>query len=311
MDVAVVGGANMDYLARGPALPRPGETISGDEFQQAPGGKGANQAVGAARLGARVGFVARLGEDAAGDELRRRLESEGVDTAWLVRDAGAATGVAVIQVDREGEKQILTAPGANLRLSVSDLERAAPALRSARVMLCQLEVPVETVLAAARIACDAGARVVLDPAPAVPLPDDLIELLEVIRPDTAEAGVLTGVHVTDRSSAREAARRLLARGAHAAVVQAGGEGDLLVWDGGELLLPHYRVHTVDSTGAGDAFAAALSVLLAEDRPLPEAARFASAAAALTTTKLGAQAALPRRDEVEALLSAGDTRPRRS
>ena len=301
-DVVVVGGANVDYLVRGPALPTPGATVRGTEFQEAPGGKGANQAVAAARLGAHVALVARVGADRRGDDLLERLAAEGVETCYVVRDQSERTGVAVVQVDARGEKQILTAPGANLRLGVGDVEAAGPLIRSARVLLTQLEAPLDTAMEAARVAHDAGARVVLDPAPAIPLPDELLRLLDVIRPNAGEARVLTSVEVRDRASARRAADVLLARGAGAAVVQAGGEGNLLVWSSGEYWLPHIPVVSVDATGAGDAFAAALAVQLAEECSLPEAGRFASAAAALATMKLGAQAALPGRAEVLALLA---------
>jgi ribokinase len=301
-DVVVVGGANMDYLARGPELPKPGGTVQGDEFQEAPGGKGANQAVAAARLGARVAFVGRVGGDARGDAVVERIVAEGVDTRFVIRDAGAPTGVAVIQVDRRGEKQILTAPGANRRLGVGDVEAAAAVIRATRVLLAQLEPPLDTVMEAARLARDVGARVVLDPAPPTELPDELLRSVDVIRPNAGEAEVLTKVRVRDRASARKAAGALIARGVAVAVVQAGPEGNLMMWRDGECWLPLIPVESVDATGAGDAFAAALAVALAEGRALPEAGRIASAAAALTTMKLGAQAALPRRDEVLALLA---------
>jgi len=301
-DVVVVGGANVDYLARGPALPTRGATVQGTEFQEAPGGKGANQAVAAARLGARVALVARVGADRRGDAVLECLAAEGVDARCVVRDQSERTGVAIIQVDAQGEKQILTAPGANLRLGVGDVEAAAPLIRNARVLLTQLEAPLDTVMEAARVARDAGVPVILDPAPPIPLPDELLGLLDVIRPNAGEARVLTGVEVRDRASAHRAADLLLARGVGAAAVQAGGEGNLLVWSGGECWLPLIPVVAVDATGAGDAFAGALAVQLAEGRPLPEAGQFANAAAALTTMKLGAQSALPRRNEVLALLT---------
>jgi ribokinase len=301
LDIAVVGGANMDYLARGPRLPTPGDTVQGSEFQEAPGGKGANQAIAAARLGARVAFVARVGQDAPGDAVCERLAAEGVDARYVARDRDSPTGVAVIHVDARGEKQILTAPGANRRLGVSDVQLAAPAIRSARVVLMQLEPPVATVTAAAELGRSAGALVMLDPAPPAELPEELFGMLDVIRPNAGEAEALTGVEVADQRTARDAARRLLERGVGTAVVQAGSEGDLMVWGGGECWLPRIPVKSVDATGAGDAFAAAFAVMLAEGRALPEAGRFASGAAALTTTKLGAQAALPRREEVLALL----------
>jgi ribokinase len=303
-DVVVVGGANTDYLVRGPELPAPGQTVEGDEFQVGPGGKGANQAVAVARLGARVAFVARMGDDAWGEELLAQLAGEGVDVRHVLRGPGAPTGVALIMVDRNGRKQILTAPGANRHLTVADVE-AATAIREARVVLSQLEVPLETVAAALRLAREAGAKVVLDPAPAIPLPDEVLRLVDLVRANSSEAEVLTGVKVRDRASARQAAEQLLKREAGAAVVQAGDEGNLLVWPGGECWTANVPVEAVDATGAGDAHAAALAVMLAEGRPLEEAGPFANAAAALATTKVGAQAGLPRRDAVLKLL-AGTT-----
>ncbi len=301
-DVVVVGGINTDFLARGPELPRPGDTVEGTDFQEAPGGKGANQAVAAARLGARVALVARVGTDARGDSALLQLGREGVDTSCVVRDAAAPTGAAVIAVDERGEKQILAVPGANHRLTEGGVAAAETVILGARVLLLQLEVPVEVVLAAARVARTGGARIVLDPAPPRPLPEAIFPLLDVIRPNAGEARALTGVAVADRESARAAARELLARGVGAAAVQAGDAGDLVVWGGGECWLPRLPVRSVDATGAGDAFAAALAVALAGAQSLEQAARFANAAAALATTRLGAQAGLPQRVEVERLLA---------
>jgi ribokinase len=304
-DVVVVGSANWDFLVRGPSLPTPGGTVRGETFQEAPGGKGANQAVAAARLGGRVAFVGRVGADEYGERIIARLRAERVDTQYVVRDLEGASGVAVIQVGGDGEKQILTAPGANARLSVANVQAARTSIESAAVLLVQLEASLDVVETSARIAHEAGVRVVLDPAPALPLPDSLVRRVHLIRPNAEEAGIVTGVAVHDRATAGEAARVLLRRGVHAAVVQAGPEGDLLVWshDGAERerWMPRIPVEAIDATGAGDAFAAALAVMVASDRPFEEAGPFASAAAALTTTKLGAQAALPTRDEVDALL----------
>jgi ribokinase len=301
LDVAVVGKANIDYLVRGPRLPVPGQSVNGDAFQEAAGGKGANQAVGAARLGARVSLVARIGRDARGDAVLAALHDEGVGTRQVTRDPEEPTGIALCQVGASGEKQILSAAGANARLTAAFVRDAADVLRSARVVLCQLGVPLEAVAEAVRIGRAAGARVVLDPGPPAPLPDELIACLDLIRPNTSEAQVMTGIRVCDRDSARAAARDFLRRGARAAAVQAGEHGDLLLWEGGEVWLPRFQVERVDATGAGDAFASALAVQLAEGAPLPEAGRFASAAAALATTVLGAQASLPRREAVLALL----------
>lgn len=301
-DVVVVGSVNTDFLIRGPKLPTPGETALGEEFHEGPGGKGANQAVAAARLGARTALVARLGRDRRGDELAERLSAEGVDLRHVGRDAEAATGAAVILVDHRGEKEILIAPGANGRMSAADVDAAADLIRSARVVLCQLEIPLEVVLAACRMARTAGAKTILDPAPARPLPDELLRLLDVIRPNAVEAEALTGVPVRDRAAARRAAKVLMGRGVGAVAVQAGDEGNLLVWADGECWMPKLPVKSIDATGAGDAFAAGLAVMLAEGRPLGEAGPFANAAAALATTVVGAQSGLPRREAVQRLLS---------
>lgn len=301
-DVVVVGGANYDYLARGSHLPRPGNTVQGETFQEAPGGKGANQAVAAARLGARVAFVARIGTDRRGDRIMERLAAEGVNTTHVIRDPDAPTGVALVQVSEQGEKQILVAPGANRRLTVAEIEQAAPTVEAARVLLTQLEVPLESVNAAVRLGHRAQAQILLDPAPPTNLPDDFLRMVDVVKPNAGEAESLTGVRVQDRNSARRAAQQLLDRGLKAVAIQAGDEGDVLVWREGERWLPRLPVESVDATGAGDAFAAALAVALAEGHSLAEAGVFANAAAALTTIRLGAQAALPRRQEVEALLA---------
>jgi ribokinase len=304
-DVVVVGGANWDYLIRGPALPTPGGTVRGDEFQEAPGGKGANQAVAAARLGARVALVARVGTDQQGARILERLRAEGIDVTHVVRDDDASTGIALIQVGGNGEKQILATSGANEKLSIADVEASRDVIAGAGVLLVQLEPPVRVVDAAARIAHAAGARVVLDPAPPAPLPADMLRFVSLVRPNSEEATAMTGIHVHDRDSARAAARELVRRGAQGAVVQAGSGGDLMLWREAqgerERWLPHFGVHSVDATGAGDAFAAALAVMIAEGRPLDEAGHFASATAALKTTKLGAQAGLPARKDVDAFL----------
>jgi ribokinase len=305
VDVAVVGKANVDFLVRGPRLPGPGQSVNGEEFQVAPGGKGANQAIAARRLGARVGLVARVGTDGRAEAVLSALREEGVDLEFVRRDPDATTGVAVVQVARSGEKQILSYPGANARLTAADVRAAAPLIEGARVLLVQLGVPLPAVEEAVRLGRAAGVRVVLDPGPPTPISDALIAQLDLIRPNRSEAEALTGVTVRDRDTALQAARLLLQRGAKAAAVQAGEHGDLLLWrdDGGhrEHWLPRFEVPRVDATGAGDAFAAGLAVGLAEGLPLPEAGRIASAAAALATTKLGAQAGLPRRAAVEALL----------
>jgi ribokinase len=300
-DIVVIGSLNTDYVVRGDHLPRPGETVQGDMFREEPGGKGGNQAVAAARLGAKVALIGRVGADERGDRLRRRVASEGVEAAHLGRDETEATGVAIIAIDPAGEKQIVAAMGANGALGGEHVEAARATITSAKVLLAQFQIPPATIEQAVRMAHEAGLTTLLDPAPAVPLPDDFLAMVDVLRCNAGEAEVLTGVQVRDPQSAGRAAAELLRRGVGAAIVQAGPAGDLLVAPDGERFLPRHAVESIDATGAGDAFAAGVATGIAEGRSLAEAAALGSAAAALATTRLGAQSGLPRRDEVEKLL----------
>jgi ribokinase len=302
-DVVVVGGANTDFLIRGERLPSRGETVEGEAFHEGAGGKGLNQAVAVARLGGRVALVARVGRDARGDALVAAMEREGVDGRYVVRDPNQPSGVALIIVGAGGDKQIATAPGANRALQVGDVEVAREALTRTRMLLAPLEAPLEVLKAAMTLARAAGARTVLDAGPATPLTDDFLRLVDVLRANAGEAEALTGIPPRDRDGARRAAQALLAKGVAAAAIEAGDEGNLLVWSDGERFLPRVSVASVDATGAGDAFAAALAVTLGEGWGLPEAGRFANAAAALATTVVGAQPGLPTRPQVEELLRA--------
>lgn len=301
-EIVVVGGANTDYLVRGLQLPQPGETVAGETFQEAPGGKGANQAVAAARLGANALLVARVGPDERGERILEALQAEGIDTRFVVRDKEASTGVALIMVEKEGEKQIMTAPGANMRLASDDVRAAVDVIGAAKVVMIASEIPEDTLLVTARLAYESGAKVVLDPARPATLSDAIFPLIHAIKPNASEARAVTGIRVESCDTARRAAHWLLERGVEAAAVQAGDDGNLLVWSGGERWLPKLPVKSIDATGAGDALAAALAVMIAEGRSWDEAGPFANAAAALTTTVIGAQAALPTREAVEALLT---------
>ena len=298
-DIVVVGGINSDFVLRGERAPEPGETVVMQEFFQGPGGKGANQAVAAARLGARVAIVGCVGEDERGDAVIENLRKEGVETRFVAR-AKTFTGVALILVDAAGEKSIGACMGANARLSVTHVRAARAAIEGCKVLLMQFEAPDAALLAAANLAKKAGAKVVLDPAPPRKAPRGLLPLLDVVRPNSSEAEFLTGVRVSDRGKARRVAAVLMKQGAGAVCLQAGG-GDLFVWPGGEEFLPHFKVKSVDATGAGDAFAAGLAVGLAEGLPMGEAGRLGSATAALKTLKMGAQAGLPKREAVERFL----------
>jgi ribokinase len=302
-DVIVIGGLNTDFMARGRSLPRPGETKDGETFFIGPGGKGANQAVAIARLGARVALMGAVGDDDRGRALVEVVRAEGVNVEHIRRIDTTPSGAAVIHVDERAQKQIFAVPGANHSLTVAHVRDAFAAIAGggANVVLAQLEVPLECVDTAFRWARENGAKTVLDPAPAVPLSDTLLGMVDVLKPNGAEAGVLTGARVEDRQSARAAARKLLARGAGAVAIAAGDEGNLLVTADGEHWMPRIKVNAVDATGAGDAFAGTLATYLARGRTLVDAATFANAAAALKTTKMGAQAGLPREEEILALL----------
>ena len=300
-DIVVVGGINSDFVLRGKALPAAGETVMCETYFEGPGGKGANQAVAAARLGACVAIIGCVGGDERGDAVLENLRREKVETKFVARSSKAPTGVALIIVDESGEKSIGACMGANHRLTAADVRRAKKVFEDCRVLLMQFEAPDVALVTAAKLAKKAGAKVVLDPAPPRCLPKELWPLLDVIRPNASEAEFLTGIKVTDRASARRAAGALMKKGARAVALQAGDGGDLFVWDGGEEYLPHFKVKSVDATGAGDAFAAGLSVGLSEGKSLAEAGRMGSATAALKTLKMGAQAGLPTRGQLDRFL----------
>ncbi len=298
-DVVVLGGINTDFVVRTRSLPQPGQSVTGDFFYCGPGGKGANQAVAAAHLGARVAIIGRVGADDRGHELVSGLRRNAVDVTHVVYDKGAPTGAAIIAVDSKGEKQISVAPGANFCLTQQQIEGARSAISSARVLLMQLEVPMAAVLCAARLAAVAGTKVILDPGPPGEIPDDLFPLLEAIRPNRDEVEQLLGRKIRSRAQVRAAAKEFLRRGVKFVALEA--EGDLVISAEREISVPRFQVDTVDATGAGDAFAAGLAVGVAEGRDLEEIGRLASATAALSTTKIGAQEALPTRQQVQRLL----------
>jgi ribokinase len=296
--ICVVGSANADLTFRTPRLPRPGETLAGHAFQLGFGGKGANQAVAAARLGAGVSLVARVGDDAFGQECQRRLRAEGLDTAFVRADAQRPTGTAAIVVDDRAQNCILFVAGANAGLSPADVREAAAAVQQADLLLCQLEVPQDTTLEALRLARAAGVRTILTPAPAAELSAEFFQLCDICIPNETEAELLTGQEVKGLGDAEAAARELRRRGVRSVVVTLGERGALLVDEGGVSHVPAVPVRAVDPTGAGDAFTAALAVFWAQGLALREAARRASAAAALTVTRPGTQAAFPRRAELD-------------
>jgi len=296
--ICVVGSANVDLTFRTPRLPRPGETLTSHSFHLGFGGKGANQAVAAARLGARVSFVARLGNDAFGQDSLRRYRVEGLDTTSVRADADRPTGVAAIIVDDQAQNCILVASGANAGLSPQDVREAAPAIQNADLLLCELGIPLEAILEAFRLARSAGVRTVLTPAPAVALPEELLQLCDLCVPNETEIELLTERAIGSIGETEAAAAELRRRGVRSVVVTLGGRGALLLDGDGVAHIPAIPVKAVDPTGAGDAFTAGLAVFWGEGLALREAARRASAVAALTVTRPGTQAAFPTRAEVE-------------
>jgi len=305
--VTVVGSLNMDLVVRAPRIPRPGETIIGGEFRTVPGGKGANQAVAAARLGAQVAMVGRVGGDAFGGLLLENLAAAGVDHTFVTRDPQAATGVALIEVDDAGQNSIVVVSGANMRLAPADVEAAAAAIGVADVLLLQLESPLETVTRAAQVAHARGVTVILNPAPARPVPAGLLGLVDVLIPNESETALLTGLPVGDQEEAQAAAAALRRMGVATVILTLGERGALLAYEGGAELFPAFDVTPVDTTAAGDAFVGGLAVALAEGRPLREAVRWGNAAGALATTRLGAQPSLPTRQALDDMLAHGKTK----
>ena len=307
--ILVIGSSNTDLIIKAARIPRPGETILGGEFARAAGGKGANQAVAAARAGGAVTFIARVGRDDNGEAALAGFAADGINVKHVIRDPTRPSGVALILVDQNGENSIAVASGANDKLSPADVRRAKSAFRRAQIVLLQLETPLATVVAAAALAAGADVRVVLNPAPARPLPAQLLKHLYLLTPNESEAELLTGVSVTDEATAARAADKLLARGVQNVIITMGSRGAFVAGKDWRQLIPGFKVNAVDATGAGDIFNGALVVALAEGRPLLEAARFASAAAAISVTRFGAQPSAPSRPEIEAMLTTGKVPPR--
>ncbi len=293
--LVVVGSSNTDLIVRSDRLPQPGETVLGGDLITAPGGKGANQAVAAARLGAAVTFVARVGRDMFGEAALENFRREGLDTRYVIQDAAAPSGVALIVVGLDGQNLIAVAPGANGRLTPDDVAAARTAFAQAQVVLLQLETPIETVLAAAQAGRAAGVTVVLNPAPApaYPLPPALYAAVDILTPNETEASLLTG-----EPAPEAAAAALLNRGVRTVIVTLGEAGALIATQPEDTRrVPGFQVHAVDTTAAGDAFNGGLGVALARGHPLDAAVRYANAVAALSVTKIGAQPSLPTAGDV--------------
>jgi ribokinase len=301
--VIVFGSINMDLVVTTPHLPRVGETLTGHSFFTAPGGKGANQAVAAARLGVETMMVGRVGDDSFAAPLMANLSNNGVDVTQVLRDMGVSSGVAFIAVDDAGENNIIIVPGANGRVDNSDVARLACIIAPGDILLLQLEVPLTTVISAARVAAEKQAMIILDPAPAQPLPDELITLSDIITPNETEAGLLTGITISDDAAAGSAIQSLNQRGSRQVLLKMGSGGAM--WNTGDAMhhLPAYLVEAIDTVAAGDACNGGLAAGICAGLPLPEALQWAMAAGALATTKQGAQNAMPDRIALLDLISS--------
>jgi len=298
-DILVIGSLNADLVVRAQRFPLPGETISGADLQILPGGKGANQAVAAARLGASVSMLGRVGRDNFGSYLLENLESNNVDTRLVQRD-DASTGTATIIVDSNGQNSIVLSAGANGKVSDADVRTAS--FPDFNLLLLQLEIPIETVLSAARRAKESGLRVLLNPAPARPLPEELISLPDFLLPNEIELSLLTNQTVNDIPSAEKASKILLGRGAQTIILTLGANGALIVTKEMTRHIPPFKVNVVDTTAAGDAFIGGFASALLQNKSLEEAVRYGCACGALATTRFGAQPSLPTREEVEKFIT---------
>ena len=304
--IVVVGSINVDLVVRVATLPRPGETVLGGRFASVPGGKGANQAVAAARAGGRTTFVARVGDDSMGHAAINAFRAEGIETDFITITPHGPTGVALILVDASGENSIAVAGGANDRLCTDDIERARPAIEAADVILLQLEVPLEAVAHAVTIARAAGTRVILNPAPARPLPAAILARVDILTPNETEGESLASQGDAPAPSAADAdalAGTLLGLGPRAVVVTRGAAGALVATAEDRTHVAAFPVEPRDTVAAGDVFNGCLAVMLAEGLDLVAATRFAAAAAAISVTREGAQTSAPRRGEIEAFLAA--------
>jgi len=296
--IIVVGSSNTDMVIQTNKFPSPGETLLGGKFFLFPGGKGANQAVAAARLKGHVTFIAKVGNDIFGEQALQQFKQEGILTDFVISDSANPSGVALITVDSKGENTIVVAPGANGALTPEDIQKAEKEFENIEIVLMQLEIPLDTVIHTAKLATRHGKKVILNPAPARQLPDELLKELFLITPNESETETLLGIHITDMNSVHAAAKRLHDKGINNVVITLGAEGAYIFNAEGGRHIPTNKVTPVDSTAAGDVFNGALAVALSEGKELGEAVEFANRAAAISVTRMGAQASAPFRNELK-------------
>jgi len=289
--ILVIGSSNTDMTIKSPRLPAPGETILGGTFVMGPGGKGANQAVAASRLGGDVTFICKVGRDMFGENAVKGYQKEGIDTSHTLY-SDQASGTALILVDDSGENCIAVAPGANGDLSPADIDSVADVIKKADYLILQLEIPVESVLRAAKIAHEAGVYVILNPAPACKLHEEIFKYISLITPNQTESALMTGIEVKDEASRTKAIDSFHKMGVKDVIVTLGSKGSLVCQGNEQIMVEALKVKAVDATAAGDTFCGAVCVALSEGKTLEEAARFATKASALTVQKMGAQSSIP-------------------
>ncbi len=296
--IVVVGSSNTDMVIKADHFPLPGETILGGNFFMFPGGKGANQAVAAARLGGRVTFIAKTGNDIFGKQAIQLFRKEGINVDFILSDENSPSGVALITIDMKGENTIVVAPGANGSLKPDDVQKAEKQVEQAEIVLVQLEIPIEAVTYVINLASDLRKKVILNPAPAQLLPDELLKQLYIITPNESEAGILLGMKINGLESVKVAAKNLFEKGVKNVVITLGADGAYLYNSNGGIHIPGLKVTPVDTTAAGDVFNGALAVAISENKALTDAITFANNAAAISVTRMGAQASAPYRNEIK-------------
>lgn len=303
--IVVIGSSNTDMVIRCARMPRPGETVLGGEFMMNHGGKGANQAVAAAKLGGDVTFIAKVGNDIFGGQTIEMLNAHGIDTRFVSVSEKHPSGVALINVDAKGENSISVASGANGALSPADIDAARDVIAEADVLIAQLETPIDTITYAAKLAKSCGVTVILNPAPApaAPLPDELLENVDILIPNTTEAEIISGVAINDAVSEIAAIEAIAAKGVKTIIITLGSKGALICKDNVYTEVPSFKVKAVDTTAAGDTFCGAFCVALTEGADMPAAVTFGNRAAAISVTRQGAQQSTPTRAEVDAMASS--------
>lgn len=299
--ILVIGSSNTDMIVNVPRIPKSGETILGGKFLLATGGKGANQAVAAARSGGNVTFVSKVGKDSFGKQSIEGYRQDGINTDYILIDENESTGVALIYVSEDGENSIAVAPGANMKITLEDIQNISELIEKNDFLLMQLEIPLETVKAATKIANHLNKKIILNPAPARHLDDELLKCISIITPNETETEILTGIKIKSDQDISDGAEFLMAKGINTVIITLGAKGIYLATREIREFIPSFKVDAVDTTAAGDVFNGTLVTALAEDKPLIEAAIFSSAASALSVTKPGAQPSIPLRAEINEFL----------